>query len=74
MSYQTFKSFADVQKALGFKSKIKNEKPKEEKVIKCRICGAPMKRVPGTNIVACSGEIKNKEGGTEPCKNFILVE
>lgn len=75
MSYQTFKSFADVQKALGFKSKEKkNTEPKEEKEIKCRVCGAPMKKVPGTNIIACTGEVKTQEGGTKPCENFIILD
>lgn len=68
---QSFKSFQEVSKALGFK--IKPAKPKEEKEIKCRVCGAPMKRKPGTNIVICTGEVKTKDGGTKPCENYIIL-
>ncbi len=70
---QIFKSFKDVSDALGFQHKEKKSKPKEEKEIKCKICGAPMRKVPGTNLIACTGEVKTKEGGLKPCPNFILL-
>lgn len=74
MSYQTFKTFSDVKSALGFTSKPKEKQPKEEKEIKCRVCGAPMKRISGTNIIACTGEVKTKEGETKPCENYIILD
>lgn len=71
---QTFKSFKDVSDALGFQQKEKKSKPREEKEIKCRVCGAPMRKVPGTNLIACTGSKVDKEGHEHPCKNFILVD
>ena len=72
MKYQTFKSFAEVQKALGFKPKEQKAVEKEEKEIKCRICGAAMKAIPGTNIMACTGQVQDEEGKMVACKNYII--
>ena len=68
---QTFKSFTELGNAVGVKPSQK--KAKTEKTIKCKVCGSDMHRIPGTNVIACTGKVKNKEGTEKPCKNFILV-
>jgi len=67
---QTYKSFADLAVAMGYKAKPK--KAKEDKPIICNVCGAEMKKVPGTNIITCTGTVK-KDGNESPCKRFILA-
>lgn len=72
---KTYHSFKEAFDAMGYKPKQKkNAKPKNEKVIKCRICGAPMVHHEGSNVVTCSGTIKTKDGTEKPCNNFILWE
>ena len=72
---ETCKSFKEVQQKLGFKPRKqkKNTEPKEEKEIKCKICGAPMRKILGTNTIVCTGTVKDKEGNIKPCGNFILT-
>lgn len=67
---QTFNNFEDAAKAMGINPKPK--KAKKERVVKCRICGAVMERVPNTNILVCNGEVE-KDGVKEPCKNFTYT-
>ncbi len=55
---------------------------KEEKPRKCRICGAIMERVPGSNVYVCHGTVEvpkpteenfdAKE--TKDCTNFIICK
>lgn len=67
---ETVNSFEAMAKLLGIKPAEK--KKKKEKVVKCRICGTPMERVPNTNILVCKGEIE-KDGVKQPCKNFTYT-
>jgi len=68
---QSFNNFADAAKAMGVNVKP-SKKPKKEKVVKCRICGTVMERVPNTNILVCKGEVE-KDGVKEPCRNFTYT-
>ena len=68
---QTFKSFKEVAQTLGVK--LKKEQPKEEKVIKCRICGSPMRHISNTNVYVCDGMKKGKDGKEIPCENTIYI-
>lgn len=62
-------NFDDMAKLLGIKPV---KKKKKEKVVKCRVCGSVMERVPNTNILICNGEIE-KDGEKQPCKNFTYT-
>lgn len=68
---QTFNSFSALAKAMGIT--VKPNKAKNAREIKCKICGSPMQRVEGSNVILCTGMVKNKEGKEQPCKNFILA-
>lgn len=59
-----FTSFSELGKAMGVKPKAR----KDASTVKCVVCGAEMRNVPGTNVFLCTG--KNDEG--EDCGRYIL--
>lgn len=55
-----------LQKALvesGLVEEPELKKSHKQKKNKCRICGAPMEIIEGTNVMSCTGE---------KCRNFFL--
>lgn len=58
-----FTSFSELGKAMGVKPKARKDAP----AVKCVVCGAEMRNVPGTNVYLCTG--KNDEG--EDCGRYI---
>ena len=65
-----YHSFTEAFAAMGYS--VKARQPKPEKEIKCRVCGSPMVRKAGTNVLVCTGMVTDEEGKEKPCKNFIL--
>lgn len=66
-----YKSFKEMGTALGHKEKEKEKK--EQKELKCRVCGRIMERISGTNIIKCpGGEYTDKDGNSKNCHNFML--
>lgn len=53
----------------GLAKEPKSRKPRKQKVYKCKVCGSPMERVEGTNIMYCSSS--NLKAG-KTCKNFYI--
>lgn len=74
----TFKSFAEVGKALG----VKAPKAAKEKERKCEKCGNPLRHVAGTNVWMCDfAALEDKEVGTNKtiqvftrCRNTVIDE
>lgn len=53
-----------MEKALVSSGLVEAPKPRKRgrgKQFKCHICGSPMIRIEGTNVMACSGEGKDKK-------------
>lgn len=64
-----FDSFAALGAAMGFKEPQR----KTPKAKKCSICGGTFRQVEGTNVLLCTGTVKNKDGVSEPCKKRLFV-
>lgn len=58
-----FHSFAELGAAMHIAPK-----PRKERVFNCRKCGAPMRRVTGTNVYFCTGTASDGS----PCTNRML--
>ena len=56
-------SLSDLGKVFGIKPKER----RKDKPFRCRICGAEMRKIPGTNVVLCDGK-----DGVE-CGNRLLL-
>lgn len=78
-----YHSFAELAAVRGVRQK---REKREEKTLKCRVCGAEMTYIDGTNIWICRNEVtrkkksKTKDGMevtrevTEPCGNFFYTK
>lgn len=62
---------SDLGKVWGISKK--QEKKKELKPRKCFRCGGEMVYIEGTNVYACTGSKKDKQGVERPCMNRILL-
>lgn len=60
-----FNSFEALGSFMGFMP----AKAKKEKAVFCRVCGCRMHRVPGSNVMLCSG--KTDDGAR--CTNRLLL-
>ena len=69
---KVFYNFKDVADELGYK--LKMPKSPKEKIWKCSYCGGEMKKIEGTNIVKCTGTVKDDNGNDAPCRKFILLK
>lgn len=49
--------------------KIREPKPRKERVRKCKKCGSEMTHIPDTNIWICPGVEPTKQ---EPCGNVLV--
>ena len=72
---KTTNSLKDLGAAMGMKTKTREP---QERVMKCRVCGADMEHVSGTNVYVCHGvkTIKDAEGKEtkKACTNTFLCK
>lgn len=80
----TANSFAGLREAWNLThpdEKIKAPKPARERYVKCRVCGAKMEHIAGTNVYVCHGKAKvpkptekNPDAfETKPCTNRYIA-
>ncbi len=79
-TFYSFQELRDEMQRLHPEWKFKEQKPRKERIRKCRICGTAMTHIPNTNVWICTGmktipdptDENPEQTKQEPCTNHIF--